>query len=122
MIACRFSEAIQYTEEAIRLDPFPHNTYFQQLGNCYRFVGRYEEALVQYKKAHKLEPNSLFANIGLAHTYATLGRMEEARVAAAEVLRLNPKFSVDLYAKRLPFKDQSVIDNLVDALRKAGLK
>jgi hypothetical protein len=51
-----------------------------------------------------------------------MGREQEARAEAAEVLRLNPKFSVDSYAKRLMFKDQSVTDKFVDALRKAGLK
>jgi hypothetical protein len=51
-----------------------------------------------------------------------MGREKEAHAEAAEVLRINPKFSLDLFAKRLPHKDQSVIDNYVDALRKAGLK
>jgi hypothetical protein len=51
-----------------------------------------------------------------------MGREKEARAEAAEVLRINPKFSVDYYAKALPFKDQSVNDRIVAALRKAGLK
>ena len=51
-----------------------------------------------------------------------MGREKEARAEAAEVLRINPKFSVDSWAKRLPYKDQSVTDNLINALRKAGLK
>jgi hypothetical protein len=41
---------------------------------------------------------------------------------AAEVLRINPKFSVDYLAKALYNKDQSVNDRVVAALRKAGLK
>jgi hypothetical protein len=51
-----------------------------------------------------------------------MGQEQEARAEAAEVLKINPKFSVDAYAKRLTSKDQSVIDNFIDALRKAGLK
>jgi hypothetical protein len=50
------------------------------------------------------------------------GREKEARAEAAEVLRINPKFTTDYYVENLPYKDQSVIDNLVDACRKAGLK
>ena len=122
MYACRFNEAIQYVEEAIRLDPFPPNTYFHVLSVNYRFVGRYEEALVQLKKAHELDPNNLFTHLGLAHTYANLGRMEEARAAAAEVLRLHPKFSLENYAKAMPLKDQSAVDFIIGGLRKAGLK
>ena len=51
-----------------------------------------------------------------------MGREKEARAEAAEVLRINPKFSLDLYAKRLPYKDQSEIDKFANAMRKAGLK
>jgi hypothetical protein len=51
-----------------------------------------------------------------------MGREKEARAEAAEVLRINPKFSLDSYAKRLAYKDQSQADKLIDALRKAGLK
>jgi hypothetical protein len=51
-----------------------------------------------------------------------MGREKEARAAASEVLKINPKFSVDSFAKTLPYKDQSVTDRVVVALRKAGLK
>ncbi len=61
-------------------------------------------------------------DVGLAAVYSMIGREKEARAEAAEVLRINPKFSVDLWAKANPYKDQSVIDSFVEALRKAGLK
>ena len=51
-----------------------------------------------------------------------MGREKEVRLEAAEVLRINPKFSVDYLAKTLIYKDQSVKDNITNALRKAGLK
>jgi hypothetical protein len=51
-----------------------------------------------------------------------MGREKEARAEAAEVLRINPKFSLDSYAKMIPYKDQSQTDKIINALRKAGLK
>jgi hypothetical protein len=51
-----------------------------------------------------------------------MGREKEARAEAEEVLRINPKFSLDYLAKTSVWKDQSVTNNLIDALRKAGLK
>ena len=51
-----------------------------------------------------------------------MGRESEARSEASEVLRINPKFSLDYYAKYFAFKDQSAEDKYVGALRKAGLK
>jgi len=49
-----------------------------------------------------------------------MGRENEARAEAAEVLRINPRFSVDSYAKVHAYKDSN--DRVVASLRKAGLK
>jgi ApbE superfamily uncharacterized protein (UPF0280 family) len=51
-----------------------------------------------------------------------MGREKEARAEAAEVLRINPKFSLDYFPTAFPYKDQSVTNNLINACRKAGLK
>jgi hypothetical protein len=52
-----------------------------------------------------------------------LGREKEARLEAAEVLRINPKFSVDNYAKAFSSnKNQSSINEHIARLRKAALK
>ena len=55
------------------------------------------------------------------HNYR-MGREKEARAEAAEVLRIDPNFSLDRFAKVFPYKDHSITDNLVNACRKAGLK
>src|SRR4030042_4139194 len=120
--SCRFDEAVTFYEQAMRLDPFPSSSGFRNLGAAYRCVGRYEESVKQLKKAIELSPNDLFAHISLAVTYVKLGRDEEAKAEAAEVLRIHPKFSLEHYAKTLPFKDQSVVDDHIACLRKACLK
>jgi len=81
-------------------------------------AGRFEEAVLAYKRALQDAPDNVFAHLGLAGTYSLMGREKEARAEAAEVLRINPKFSLDDFAKIVP-KDQSEFTN---ALRKAGLK
>jgi adenylate cyclase len=118
----RPEEAIQVLQKGIRLNPLGESSNFLYLGHAYRVTGRFEEAVSEYKKALHRAPDNIFAHLGLAATYIMMGREQEARAEAAEVLRLNPKFSVDSYAKRLTFKDQSVTDKFIDALRKAGLK
>ncbi len=76
LYACRFSEAVQYFEQAIRLDPFPPSALFRNLGGAYRGVGRYEDAIVQYKKALKLEPDDLFTHLGSGHYIHQIGPRE----------------------------------------------
>ena len=120
--AGRPEEAIPLLQKAIRLSPLGSTSNFVFLGHALRMAGRFEEAISAYKKALQLSANNIFPHIGLAVTYIQIGREKEARAEAAEVLRLNPKFSLDSFAKTLSYKDQSVTDNFVDALRKAGLK
>ena len=63
----------------------------------------------------------MFAHMGLAVCYVYLGREEDAHAETAEVLKVNPKFSVERYAKHIQFKDQASKERFFDALRKAGL-
>jgi adenylate cyclase len=119
--AARPEEAIPYLQNAIRLNPLPPATYFVHLAVSYRESGQYEKAIEASKKALQREPNGQFPYMTLAISYIRLGQEEEARAAVAEILRINPKFSLERYAKMLPFP-QPVADRTVEDLRKAGLK
>jgi adenylate cyclase len=120
--AGRPKEAIPLYQRAIRLSPFGPSWLYLGSGAPLRDTGRFEEAVSAYKKAIQLSPDNLLAHLSLAGTYMRMGREKEAHAEAAEVLRINPRFSLDYFAKALPYKDQSVTDNLVSVLRKAGLK
>ena len=62
------------------------------------------------------------AHLMLATVYSELGQAAEARAEAAEVLRLNPQFSLEVHRQHMPIKDPAVLERHVTALRKAGLK
>ncbi|RPI71327.1 MAG: tetratricopeptide repeat protein, partial [Geobacteraceae bacterium] len=121
--AGRPEEAIPFFQKAIRLNPFSPTGFFLHYGHAFLGAGRLEEAVSAYKKSIQLSPNNIFAHTRLAATYSMMGRENEARAEAAEILRLNPKFSVDSWAKRVQnYKDPSETDKIANALRKAGLK
>jgi len=67
-------------------------------------------------------PNVLSAHLVLAIAYSESGREEEARAAAAEVLRISPKFSLEVMRQQWPYKDPAVVERQLAALGKAGLK
>lgn len=75
----------------------------------------------KWKKALQVSPNFLSAHLYLAECYSLIGRDTEAIAAAKEVIRINPKFTIESYAKRLTYKNKSDIEREVDALRKTGL-
>ncbi len=58
----------------------------------------------------------------LAAVYSEIGQTAEAQKEVAEVLRLNPKFSLEVHKQRMPIKDPAVLERHIAALRKAGLK
>ncbi len=121
--AGRSEEAVPLFQKVIRLNPFGKFTLYRGLGVALRNTGRFEEAVSAFKKAIQGSPNDIMSHLGLAATYIRMGREEEARAEAAEVLRINPKFSLDSYAKKLPPpRDQSRRDEYINTLRKAGLK
>jgi len=114
-------EAILIMKKAMRLNPNPPSWYVNALAAMYRSINNYKEALVWGEKAVKLQPKNTIAHINLCSIYSLSGRMEEARLEANEAMKINPKFSLKRFEKRLPYKNPEVQKKFVEALRNAGL-
>jgi adenylate cyclase len=117
----RLEESLDSFKKAIRLNPIPPSWYLRNFARSYRMVGRYEDSISTYKAALYRSPDDLYAQAGLTATYSVAGRLNEARAQAAEVLRVQPKFSSERYAKTFPFIDKAETEKLISALRMAGL-
>jgi adenylate cyclase len=115
----RTEEAIKEFKMANRLDPFPPNQILHYTGVAYRVNGEYEKAIEFFIKAIKNEPDYWLSHFGLTACYGLLGREEEARASAAEVLRIRPNF----YIKKVytPYRDKADKERTIEVLRKAGL-
>ena len=115
-------DAVELIHKAIRLNPFPPNWYFFSLANAFLLLGEYNQAVEAYKKALQHSPDLLLAHIGLAASYSAANRAEDARAAASQILRIDPKFSLEAFSRGLPYKNEKHKEFWIDALRKAGLK
>jgi len=122
IFAGRWEESIPEYKQALRLNPIPPNIYYYSLGLSYCYTGQYDEAIVWCEKAVRKEPDSLVARIMMTVVYSLSGREEKARAEGAEVLRIQPKFSVERFKKQVTYKNQNDKERLIGALRKAGLK
>jgi adenylate cyclase len=120
--AGRCAEAIPILQKAMRLSPIPPVVCLSALAQCYRITGQYEEAIALLRRILQKEPNQLPAQVQLVVALMQAGKEDEARAEAAKVLKIDPKFSVESFARNLPAKDQKVIDDIVSALHKSGLK
>jgi TolB-like protein/Tfp pilus assembly protein PilF len=118
----RTEEALEAAAQALRLKPFIADSHLAGVGSVYAVAGHYEEARAPLQRYLSRYPNMLFAHLMLAVVYSELGQTAEAQKETAEVLRLNPNFSLAVYKQREPIKDPAVLERHITALRKAGLK
>ncbi len=118
----RAEESIGLIKNAMRLSPVYPTWYLRILGISYGLTGRSEEALVIYERYRDLTSESWLPYFLMALTYARLNRETEAEAAMAHALRLNPRLTLEGFAKGQPYKDPAVLERVVDLARKAGLK
>jgi len=106
----------------MRLDPGDTAFPLFQLGTTYVMMRRHEEAIEACRKSLGMQPRNMPAWLTLVMAYSSLDRIEDARAAASEVLKLSPNFSVEHFARAMPYKNETDREFMAEALRKAGLK
>ena len=120
----RGDEAVAPLSEALRLSPRDQfNFLWHYLMGFALFVARrYEEALA-------CADTSLRENSGVPGAYrvraaclSQLGRIDEAKAALAEFLRLTPDATVTSTMAQVPLKRPEDIKRYIDALTQAGLR
>jgi len=121
-MAGRAADSVELMEQAMRLDPHYPALYLFSLGEAYRTLRRYPEAILSLKRALSRAPDMQVAHRFLAVAYIEAGQQDEARAAAAEVLRLSPTFSGEAERRKFPIKDTAELERIIDGLRKAGLE
>ena len=122
MYAGRAAEALEAFALAMRLDPHYPGIVLHFLAQAHFSLGHYEPAAQRLRERIARTPGTDSSRMLLASCYGHLGRMEEARRAWAEMLKINPDFSLEQRARVLPYKDPGDFQRIVDGLTKAGLQ
>jgi adenylate cyclase len=118
----RPKEAIGHFERALRLsplDPMNFNNYVG-MGAAHELMQQYDQAVVLLQRALEERPNAKWIYRSLANAFAGAGRMEEARKAYAEMMRVYPDMTVARFKQAMVFSPAS-LERMVDNLRKLGL-
>ncbi len=113
-------DVVELVAKAIRLCPIYPAWYLTQLSRAYWIMERMDDAIDAANAAIERDPDFTYAHILLAIVFADMGRDAEARRAAAEALRVEPKFSVSAWLEHRRY-DSKLLIREADALRKAGL-
>jgi TolB-like protein/tetratricopeptide (TPR) repeat protein len=114
--------AIEWSEQGLRLSPFDSWAWaaFDAQAMSHLLRGRYDEACRAAHKSVQANPAHSITYVQLAAALAKLGRLEEARAAAARVLELHPTFR---YSRQFAGVNcaPALAEALGDALQIAGL-
>jgi adenylate cyclase len=113
--------AIEVLEAKLRLDPFrPVNCSLGSVGIAYYMLKRYGDAVRLFRECASCLPDIQAPHLWLACAYAQLGQIEEARAEAAEVLRINPGFTIEQWKRFNFYKNAKDAEHRIDGMRKAG--
>jgi adenylate cyclase len=82
---------------------------------------RYEDAVRSLREFAARVPSPLALHLFLAGAYAQAGQLAEARAEAAEVLRIDPGFTIARNKCLAVYKAPKDAEHRFDGLRKAGL-
>jgi TolB-like protein len=113
---------IDWAERALRISPFDRMNHlsYGALAIAHFLRGRYDEAAHAGRRAVRSIPSSSVVRSVLAAALAKLGRIEEAKAVALQVLVLDPSFSAARFcvATGLP---SPLAEPMTDAWTTAGL-
>jgi adenylate cyclase len=114
----RPDEGIPWIQKAMRLNPCHPERFWSHLGRAYFVARRYADAVSSFGRI--AAPTQVHYS-WLAASSAQLGDEDAARRCAAEVLKLEPGFTVNAFMTTLHYKRAEDIAHHREALLKAGL-
>jgi Flp pilus assembly protein TadD len=92
------------------------------LGLARYMLKEHSRALPPLRECTSRAPKMRQSHVWLAANLAQLGRLDEAHAEAAEVLRIDPNYTIDGTQRQMAlFKRPEDAEHLFDGLRKAGL-
>ncbi len=114
-------KAIEPIRRALQLNPgFAHQT-LHFLGLAELLLGRFEDAATTFRERIRLSPQTDLGRAFLASVLGHLGRIDEARAVWAEMMAINPRYSLAEHLGRSPFRRPQDVACITEGLAKAGL-
>jgi adenylate cyclase len=115
------AEALEPIATAMRLDPHHAPIVLHFLAQANFSLGQYEIAAQLLRDRIARNPSTDSSRMLLAACYGHLGRLDDARAIWAEVLEINPDFSLAQRERVLPYKNAADFERIVEGLAKASL-
>jgi adenylate cyclase len=115
------AEALEAFAFAMRLDPHYPAIVLHFVAQAHFSLGSYETAARLLNERIARNPATDSSRMLLASCYGHLGRLDDARAAWEQMLKVNPDFSLAQRERVLPYKDARDFQRIAEGLAKAGL-
>ena len=116
----KWAEAEEHFNKAIKLNP-NYATAHQWYASYLAAIGRLDEAVVEAKTAHELEPFSLTIYSDYIRSLYYAGRLEDARKEALKLREMDANFARAHYELGLVLEEEGKLDEAIAEFR-LGLK
>ncbi len=113
--------ALTHVKRAIRFSPVYPPWFIEILAASYREFGQVDFAVAAAQEGLRIAPQSINSRLILASVLMRGGWPADAERIAREVTSIAPEFSLSRHAAQEPYRDQAVLDRVLDELRSAGL-
>jgi adenylate cyclase len=124
--AGEFEESLKMAKKAIELHPLYPPRYLLELGKSYRFLGKYEEAVLIFNEViDRPDTPALHydeALVNLISLYGELEKNRKARTYVDELLERNQDFAKEDLFLTTVYKHDEHIKRFFAGLRKAGIQ
>ncbi len=114
-------EGIENLKRAMRLSPIVTAPRSTILGTAYRNAGQLELAVATLENTVKRFPAFISGRVALTSCYVLMGKEQEAKQEAREILRRDPAYTIAQYTTPNLYRNKDTMEKWAESLRKAGI-
>ncbi len=114
-------EGIKNLKRAMRLSPVVTAPRSTILGTAYRNSGQLDLAVATLENTVKRFPAFVSGRGALTSCYVLMGKEQEAKQQAREILRRDPAYTIARYTTPNLYRNKETMEKWAESLRKAGI-
>ena len=113
MYVDRPEDGLGRVAEAMRINPYRPNWYWNIQGRCLHMLGRKNEALEAFQRVHA---PTFWVQASIAACHGALGNRQAAAVARKERFRLRPDFDLATFFRIFPYKNEATFLQFIEEM------
>ena len=121
LYAGNLSRACEIYRERLNADPYFGDDALFYYAQCLSLLGEHEEAVSLAKEYRRRVPGTVYGYTLLATAQGLAGQKDAAKETVAALRLSHPQFSLEIFRRHEPFREDQILEKLASQLRDAGL-